>query len=537
MGRLINILYRNRIYIKFALSGSVSVLTEMIIITILTEIVGLYYVISAAFAFAAGFTVSFCLQKFWTFRHSNRKKIIKEIAQYLAVAVIGTIINVKLIYLLVECFRQSHHIKYDYIVFQALVGSAIGLLNYLIYRFIIFKKNKMSMPKRTIPKVLIAAGIFPPDIGGPATYSRTLLDELPKRGFEVELVTYGIPDKEAGNITPNIHIISRRQNTLFRYIKYFWKIFRLADDVDLVYIQGPVSEGLPASIACALQLKPYIVKVVGDYAWEQGMQRFGVEDLLDDFQKNKYSWQVQLFRWIESRVTKGANKVIVPSQYLKSIVKQWGVSDENIEVIYNSIEKVELNLRKSEAKSNLGITGDAIVSVGRVVKWKGFSLLVDLLPELLAANPNFKLIIIGDGPEKIILEEKVKQYGLERQIQLPGNLPRAKVLEYMRAADIFVLDSGYEGLAHVLIEAMMLGAPVIVSNVGGNPELVKDNETGLLIKYDNREELKAAIIKLWHNRALANQLSEEAQKFISGGFGREEMINRVVDRIFTFIKK
>ncbi|OGF26049.1 hypothetical protein A2303_04585 [Candidatus Falkowbacteria bacterium RIFOXYB2_FULL_47_14] len=392
-------------------------------------------------------------------------------------------------------------------------------------------------------KILLATGIYPPDIGGPATYVKTLKEELPKRGIAVKVLAYGETepeDEEAG-----VYRISRKQNVILRYFEYFRQVFKIAGEVDLVYAQDPVSVGLPVSLACFLKRKNYILKIVGDYAWEQGRQRASVKDDLDEFQKRQYGWKVELWRFIEGVVAKNARLVITPSVYLKNIARKWGIRDDKIRVIYNAVKEVKtadstrstgsgrasspLAASRDELRRKLKLDGYAILSAGRLVPWKGFELLIDLMPELLKIAPDFKLVVIGEGPDKEKLAAKIKNLNLEKNIILTGALPQAELWEYMAAADIFVLNTGYEGLPHITIEAMQSGLPVITTKSGGNPEVIKNDETGILVDYDNREAIKNAILKLYKDREYARGLSERAKREIGDRFGRERMVAGVLE--------
>ena len=178
-------------------------------------------------------------------------------------------------------------------------------------------------------KILIATGIYPPSVGGPATYSKMLHDELPLKGIEVEIFSFD----EVRHLPKGIS-----------HIVYFAKAFSRARGCDIVYAQDPVSVGLPAFFASLFFHKRFFLKVVGDYAWEQGMQRFGVTDLLDEFSKrpsSNYSFPVRFLRGIESFVALRAEKIIVPSKYLKRIVSRWGPLEEKISVIYNAFEGID----------------------------------------------------------------------------------------------------------------------------------------------------------------------------------------------------
>lgn len=389
------------------------------------------------------------------------------------------------------------------------------------------------MPK----KILIATGIFPPDIGGPATYAETLLHELPKHGFDVRLVAYAsfpCHSRESGNLgcSPNnaVYQISRNQNILLRYLKYFIQIWKLLSWADIIYLQDPISAGLPAAFACRLRGKKYLLKIVGDYAWEQGWQKYGVEDLLDKFQDKKYGWHVGLLRFIQFWTARNAEKIITPSNYLKNIILRWKIAPEKIHVIYNSVRKAEASKEKDILRAELGLNGDIIISSARLVPWKGFETLIDLMPELLNINPNFRLLINGEGPDREKLEKKTKELEMEKEIIMLGALPQKKLWEYMKASDIFVLNTGYEGLPHIIIEAFYLRLPVITTAVGGNLEVVRKGENGILVEYDNRKQIKNAILEVWKNIEVRDEMVKNARKDLEK-FSVENMIAGLIKEL------
>ncbi len=217
-------------------------------------------------------------------------------------------------------------------------------------------------------KILIATGLFPPDIGGPATYSKILVEELPKRGVDVVVISFGSV---------------RDLPKIIRHAAYFWKVVRSGRDADVIYAQDPVSAGLPAYLAARFLGKPFYVRIAGDYAWEQGVARFGVTLDLDQFVKEKkVPFAVRMLRYIQITVASGAKKVIVPSEYLKGIVRSWGVKGERIAVIYSVFEGVVVKETKEELRQKLGFSGNILVSAGRLVLWKGFEKLISLIPSI-----------------------------------------------------------------------------------------------------------------------------------------------------------
>ena len=132
-------------------------------------------------------------------------------------------------------------------------------------------------------RVLIATGLYPPESGGPATYTKLLEERLPAlpaqagRGFTVSVLPFSTV---------------RHLPKLLRHVAYFAVCWRMARRADVVYAQDTVSVGLPAALAAQCAGKKFVVRVPGDYAWEQGRQRFCVSDELDAFQAKRYGWRL-----------------------------------------------------------------------------------------------------------------------------------------------------------------------------------------------------------------------------------------------------
>ena len=329
-------------------------------------------------------------------------------------------------------------------------------------------------------KFIIAAGIYPPDIGGPATYAERLAKELKQ-----PVISYsrGLKKYPKG----------------LRHFLYFCCLLWLARDADVIYAQNVTSAGLPSLLVAKILRKKFVLKIVGDAAWEQ---------------KKEY------LRKIQEYVVKQAHKIITPSYYVKKMVMDWGVKTDKIEVIYNAPEVApQLGISKDEAKKKIGIAGDIILSIGRLAPWKGFDDLIAIMPDLLKENPNFQLVIVGEGKDKLEAADRVK---------LVGRVPHHQIALYFKAADIFVLNSGYEGLSHVILEAMQSGVPVVASNIGGNPELIEDGFNGFLVEYKNREQLKQAILKLWQDKDLQEKFRQNSKEKLKN-FTWENLIKQTLD--------
>ena len=365
-------------------------------------------------------------------------------------------------------------------------------------------------------RILIATGIYPPDSGGPATYSKLLNDKLPEKGFQVEVLSFS-----RFKYLPKI----------FRHLAYFLAVLGKGLMVDIIYAQDPVSVGLPTMIASKILRKKFVLKIVGDYAWEQGSQRFEVKDLLDDFSiSDNYSKPVRFLKKIQTKVANEAVKIIVPSDYLKKIVTNWGVDGDKIKVIYNAFDEPKVSESKYSLKDTLSLSGKNIVSVGRLVPWKGFLTLVGLMPELVKRFPDLKLIIVDDGPDREKIEKQIKKLNLEKSILMLGRLSHQKTLEYIKASDLFVLNTSYEGFSHLILESMAVETPVITTSVGGNPEAIEDGESGLLVSYDNKEEIQGAIERLLVDEKMARKLAQNAKIKIKE-FNEERMLGELSEAL------
>lgn len=369
----------------------------------------------------------------------------------------------------------------------------------------------------TTMKVIIATPLYPPEIGGPATYAALLERELPKSGIGVTVLP--------------MSVVGKRPKVRGRIV-YLWRLYKHARKSDIVMALDPVSVGFPAALAAFVARRPLVVRVAGDYAWEQGTQRFGVVQNLDDFVSTPLACHplpVQFFRRVESFVARRAYRVIVPSEYLKKIVMLWGVNPACFVVVYNAFHSNDMSkTERPGLRKKFNIYGTIIFSAGRFVPWKGFRTLVRMMPEIVAVIPEATLYIAGSGPEGETLRKEIAAYGLERHVRLLGDLSHVELMERIAAADIFVLNTGYEGFSHQLLEVMAAGTPLVTTAVGGNPELVEHGKTGLLVPYDDPAALRGAILALYENKDRAWTLAAQAQAYV-GRFTEKRMIEETVN--------
>jgi glycosyltransferase involved in cell wall biosynthesis len=221
----------------------------------------------------------------------------------------------------------------------------------------------------------------------------------------------------------------------------------------------------------------------------------------------KNSLYNQLDRW---SLRKADAVVTVCAPFARELEK-FGVRPDRLVIQHNSIRPFvpEPQEQVVQIKSDLGIPDNAItlISVGRLSREKGHVDLIDALARVHAdmSEKPFRLVIVGDGPERPALEKKVKELHLDEMVVFVGF--QSNVAPYYQIADMAVLPSHSEGSPYALLEAMAAGVPIIATSVGGVPEIATDGENALLVNRQNPAQLAARILDLLNDSQLRERLS------------------------------
>ena len=362
-------------------------------------------------------------------------------------------------------------------------------------------------------KVFIGTGIFPPDIGGPATYVPTMASELVRRGHQVSVLTLSDRlDHDDRSYSFAVQRMPRRIFKPLRFLLTIWRILRGGRSAQVVYANGLYPEAIVANY---LLRKPMVQKIVGDWAWERATNKGWVKGTFEQFQNRRYGLKVELLKALRKFCVRRADTVIVPSQFLARAAANWGVSDNKISVIYNAVE-----LAPATISAVIPLSAPfKIVTVGRLVPWKQIAHVIEAIHECQGAG----LVIVGDGPERVRLEALTRRHHLADRVYFAGQRSKEETAALMAACDLFVLNSTYEGFPHVVLEAMCAGLPVVATTVGGTPELVIDGENGCLIAPNAHGALSATLIKLAASSEHRQRLSAGARN-TTQRFRRSAMI-------------
>jgi glycosyltransferase involved in cell wall biosynthesis len=197
----------------------------------------------------------------------------------------------------------------------------------------------------------------------------------------------------------------------------------------------------------------------------------------------------------------------------EALVEYEYIPRSKIDVIYNGIRKLRVNIDSSEViykQHSIKREKTLLGTVARLDSIKNHKMMLNAFSKLVTAGNNVHLIIVGDGDERERLEKQITNLGINDNVTMTGY--KANPADYINAIDIFLLPSFSEGTSMTLLEAMSASKPCIVTNVGGNPEVVLDEVTGLLVPNDDENALVQAILKIINSETLHDNFKKAAMQ-------------------------
>ena len=352
--------------------------------------------------------------------------------------------------------------------------------------------------------ILITVGIFPPDIGGPASFVPKIAKYLINKGHNVKIIC--LSDKEHLTYKDDINVIRINRNSpiIFRWLKTIVKIYSNSKKSDLIFVNGL---GTETTIANLFIRKKVIRKIVGDPVWERVYNKNLIDESFDDFQENNHGLSISLQKIIRNWSINKSNLIITPSQHLKNFIDKIGF-DKNIFVINNGVNIEQHN--KVVLENNI----IQLLVVSRLVSQKNIDSIIKAVKVM--ENENIILNIVGDGSEINNLKLLVKKYELDKKINFIGKIENTKLNEYLKNADIFIQASNYEGLPHSILEAMNFEIPILSTDVGGCSVLLNKGERGYIIPMPVSEvEISEGIRKIINNKNEAKSKARLAKKYLN----------------------
>ena len=341
-------------------------------------------------------------------------------------------------------------------------------------------------------KILVVSGIWPPDVGGPASHAPEVSTFLRGRGHEVRVVITADaqPAPEAYPVT----WVSRSLPPGVRHAEAMRRIVEGARWADVVYSTGMFGR---SSLGTFTARTPLVVKLTADPAYERA-RRWGLwRGSLEEFQTHPSASTLPL-RISRDFDAKHAAHVVTPSSYLRELAIGWGVAPEHATVLPNPAPPMPKLRPRDEIRAELGFAEPTLVFAGRLTEQKSLDIGI-----AAAKKAGLPLVIAGDGPDRAALEA----LGYARFL---GPLPREKVLELFLAGDASLLSSSWENFPHTVVEALAVGTPMIATDTGGVAEVVTDGVNGLVVQPGDADALAAAITRFFTDPELAASLRAAA---------------------------
>jgi len=243
----------------------------------------------------------------------------------------------------------------------------------------------------------------------------------------------------------------------------------------------------------------------------------------------KTSFKGRIYTSLELLSNQSLDLYITVSEKDRQSLLKAGLPEEKIELIYNAVDINFSELRGDAEwlRQKFDLPPDSVVctAVGRLVPVKGYDVLVSALQSLASKAPQLFCLIVGEGESKEELSAQIRGMDLEGRIRLLGYYDREKAMSILKASDIFVMPSRYEGTPIALLEAAALARPILASATGGIPELVHHEEHAFLVRPGDPTALAQGLLKLTLNREYATLLGQNAQQRIHQKFNLDSQVN------------
>lgn len=329
-------------------------------------------------------------------------------------------------------------------------------------------------------KLIIATGTFLPEISGQSTFVSNLFVGLKSGGVEVIVISYS---KNFADRKNEIFFVKRNFLRFFNYWMLLKKQLKNNKKAkNIIYAQDLVSSGLPS--AAVKGKNRLVVRIGGDFLWEKMVNSGRCEVPLRQYYNRPKSLKEKFYLIIYKFVLGRCDKIIFNNNLQKDIYsKFFKLSEEKIELIGNPLLGVAAEKFKysKEKKSN------EIIYAGRFIPIKNLERLIEAFKKI---EKDYKLVLIGDGPQKNKIEELSKD---DERIKVETEIDQEQLFRRITNASMVVLPSLSDMSPNIVLEALSLGCPVVLTKENGLPENIKSQ--CLLINPMNVEDIKNGILQ------------------------------------------
>lgn len=378
-------------------------------------------------------------------------------------------------------------------------------------------------------KVLVFCPYYPPHAGGLESHADEFNKYLSQKGVDITVFAPKLPTEAPENEIrhnnvkiirfPAFEIISNYplpKFWLLRFWKLFFALFRKNFDIVISRTRFFNTSTLALIYARINKIKWIHIEHGSDFVKSGGKLSIIIARLYD------YTFGKLVFLL--------ADKIIANSKASAEFCKKIAPKI-NCEIIYRGVETEKIELVQPNSELRNGYKNDIIITfIGRLIDGKGVANLINAVEDIAG---NFKVFIIGDGPQREDLEKLTKNIGLEEKIIFFGYKKFEEAIGILKISDIFVNPSLTEGLPTSVIEAALCKKAIIATNVGGTPEIFTNEKSGFLIEPKDTQSLKNKLELLINNIDMHKKIGDAAYEEVKDKFNW----NKSIDKYLTIFEK
>ena len=365
--------------------------------------------------------------------------------------------------------------------------------------------------------IVIFSWFYLPFIGGAELFVKAITDRLGYR-YRFVIVT-ARADRKLAAIDESERVSVVRVGLGNRSDKFMYPLFALkwalaSGHVDLVHAIMVNASAVAAYLFSKMKRVPTLLT----------LQEGDTEDYAREY--------LRLLFPVYPRLHRTFDRIHAISRFLEQQAITYGADTETIRVIPNGVDTEVFRPGESDAsaklRTRLGLDGKrVVVSVSRLVPKNGLDTLVEAMPRLRREHPDVALVLVGTGLEKRHLESKADELGVSDAVVLVGEVPHEETADYLRLAHAFVRPSRSEGLGSAFLEAMASGVPVVATPVGGIPDFLDPEVTGLFCKPNDPESVAGAIGRLFTDHALSQNLRVGGLRLVQARYRWDQVADRI----------
>lgn len=231
-----------------------------------------------------------------------------------------------------------------------------------------------------------------------------------------------------------------------------------------------------------------------------------------------------------------ANLVACGNMVKRNLSEYFGLENKDIHVINNAVKEFDNNIVKIPILEELKEKGYYLVgNIGRLSKQKGIEYFIKSIPKIKNSCPMSKYIIVGDGEDKVKLQQLVDELNINEDVIFMGY--RSDIQNIISQLDIIVLSSLWEGLPLIPIEAFSVGKSIIATNIEGTSEIVIDNYNGILVPSKNYEMISNKVIELIFDKDKLEELNKNARKFYENNLNYKKFSDAYKNYYINLLEK